>query len=210
MSPEAPTSILEEYLARYLTPVYIAVAALAVGILFGVLAVGTLTPADKISLMSYLRHFIAFETAAPTYHGVFRPALTDNLKLLGLLYLLGVSVAGMPLVLIALFFRGFVLGFSVAFILGALHWQGLGLAAVTVGLQNLFIIPAVVIVGGVALGFSWQLLSAKGRAARSSLSQRFAAFTTLVLAMGLVVLVGTVLEAYAGPFLMHWLSPWGI
>ena len=210
MSATRPTSVLDEYLTHYLTPVYIAVAALAIGVLFGVLAIGTLTPADKLSMLAYLRHFIAVETSAPTYRGIFQPALANNLKLLGLLYLLGVSVAGMPLVLIALFFRGFVLGFSTAFILASLQWQGLGLALVAIVLQNLFIVPAVVIVAGVALGFSWQLISVKGRAARTSLSQRFAGFTTLVLAMGLVVLVGTVLEAYAGPFLMHLLSAWGI
>ncbi|AUW93539.1 MAG: stage II sporulation protein M [Sulfobacillus thermosulfidooxidans] len=210
MHSEAPTSILEDYLAQYLTPVYIAVATMAVGILFGVLAVGTLTPADKLSLVGYLRHFIDIQTSTPTYHGVFRQALTANLKLLGLLYLLGVSVAGMPLVMVALFFRGFVLGFSAAFVLMSFHWQGAGLAAITMGLQNVFIVPAIVIVGGVALGFSWQLISTKGRAARSTLSQRFAAFTTLVVAMSFVVLVGTALEAYAAPFLMHLLSGWGI
>jgi stage II sporulation protein M len=134
------------------------------------------------------------------------------LKLIGLLYILGVSVAGMPLVLVALFFRGFVLGFASAFILGALHWQGVALTMVAIVLQNIFIIPAIVIVAGVALGFSWQLISSKNRAlyAQTSVSQRFAAYTALVLAMGLVVLVGTALEAYAAPFLMHLFSAWGI
>ncbi len=212
MTSPHPTTVLDEYLGRYLTPVYIAVATLAIGTLFGVLAIGTLTMADKLSLLAYLRHFISVESAAPTYHGIFRPALTSNLKLIGLLYILGVSVAGMPLVVVAIFFRGFVLGFAGAFILTTLHWQGLGITLVTIVLQNLFIVPAVVIVGGVALGFSWQLIAHKKRvgAGDDPVSGRFAAYTAMVFAMGMVVVVGTALEAFAAPFLMHLLSAWGI
>ena len=204
------TTIWDEYLAHYVKPVYIASAMFAVGILFGALAIETLTPADIFSLITYLRHFINVETASPTYHGVFQPALSNNLKILGLLYILGVSVAGMPLVLVALFLRGFVLGFSVAFIISSLHWQGFVLALIAIGLQNLFIVPALIIVGGVAVGFSWQLIAARGTAARRSLLPRFGAFTSLVLSMGLVMVVGTAIEAFGSPFLIHILGRWGI
>ncbi|WP_028963073.1 stage II sporulation protein M [Sulfobacillus thermosulfidooxidans] len=205
-----PATIWDEYLRHYWTPVYIATAAFAVGVLFGVLAIGTLTPADIFSLETYLRHFVDLETTSPTYHGVFQPALTNNLKILGLLYILGVSVAGMPLVVVALFFRGFVVGFSAAFMISSLHWQGIVLTLITIVLQNVFIVPALIIVGGVALGFSWQLIATRSPAAKHSLAQRFGAFTTLVLAMGLVMVVGTFLEAYGAPFLMHLLGQWGI
>lgn len=180
------------------------------GLLFGILAIGALTPQDRMSLLGYLHNFINLEMSRPTYHGIFKPALATNLKMLGLLYILGVSVAGMPLVIILLFFRGFVLGFAASFLIGTMHWQGIWLATISIVLENIFIVPALLIVSAVALGFSWDLISPKSRFKRASLTQGFAFFTGLVVVMAFAVVVGTALQAFATPFFMHLLSRWGV
>lgn len=205
-----PGNLLQAHYGRYTTQLYLSIAMWSVGILFGVLAVGTLTTTDKLSLISYIHNFLNIEVTRPTFHGVFKPALAQNLKLLGLLYLLGVSVAGMPLILVLLFFRGFVLGFSVAFLIGTLSWQGFWLSVIAVFLQNIFIVPALLIVAAVALGFSWELISPKTRFRRESITQGFVYFTGLVVVMGLAALIGTAIEAYVAPFLLHLLGNWGV
>ncbi|MDA8194293.1 MAG: stage II sporulation protein M [Thermaerobacter sp.] len=203
-----PNRWVELLVGRYIAQLYLAVAALAVGMIFGALAVSTLTAVDKQSLAAYIHSFLQLEAARPTWHGVFRSALAANLKTLGLLYLLGVSVAGMPLVLVLLFFRGFVLGFSVGFLVSQLHLPGIGLSVVAIGLQNLFLVPALAIAGAGALAFSWQLVSPARRTAPHAVLEGFAAFTGLVLALSGVVLVGTLLESYAVPLLLHMLGSW--
>lgn len=205
-----PGNAIQAHFGRYTRAFYIAIAALAVGLLFGILAIGTLTPSDKLSLIHYIRQFLNQEAAAPTYHGIFKPMLAGNLKMLGLLYLLGVSVAGMPLILIVVFFRGFVLGFSSAFLIGTLQWQGFWVSVIGIFLQNLFVGTAFVIVAAVALGFSWELISPKSRKDGWSIPRGFAFFTGLVIVMACVNVVGTALEAYVAPFLLHVLSTWGI
>ncbi|NMP21135.1 stage II sporulation protein M [Sulfobacillus harzensis] len=206
----APGNRIQQHFGRYTPQLYIALATLLVGILFGVLAVGTLSMADKLSLLGYLRRFLNLEAQAPTYHHIFRQALADNLKVLGLLYLLGVSVAGMPLVMVIVFFRGFVLGFASAFLVTAMQWQGAGVGLATIGLTNIFVLPALVIAASVALGFSWDLISPKRRQEGVELARGFAFFTGLVVVMAAVTLVGTALESYASPFLLHFLSNWGV
>lgn len=206
----APGNRIQAHFGRYTIQLYLALAALLVGALFGVLAIGTLSLGDKLSLLEYLRRFLGLEAVRPTYHGVFQPALADNLKILGLLYLLGVSVAGMPLVVIVVFFRGFVLGFAAAFMVSTMHWQGVGIGVVSMLLQNVFILPALVIVAAVALGFSWDLISPKARRHGSGLGEGFAFFTGLAVVMAAVTLVGTALEAYGVPFLLHLFSNWGV
>ncbi len=206
-----PITIWDEYFRQYLTPIYMASAMFIVGMVFGALAIETLTRADILSLSRYIHHFITIETSTtPPYATIFQPALIGNLKILGLFYILGISVAGMPLVLVALFFRGFVLGFTGAFLISSLHWQGVVLAIITLVLQNIFILPALILVSGVALGFSWQLIATKGQTERSSLVQKFGAFTTLVILMALVIIVGSAVEAYGSPFLIHIAGRWGI
>ncbi len=205
----APGNHLQAHFGRYTTQLYLAIAAVLVGILFGMLAVGTLTAGDKLSLLAYIRHFLDVEAAKPTYQHVFKPALAENLKTIGLLYLLGVSVAGMPLVLMLVFFRGFVLGFGAAFLVSTMHWQGAGVGLATMGIANVFLLPALVLASAVALGFSWDLISPRTRQDGTPLGNSFAFFTGLVIVMALVTLVGTALECFAGPFLLHLFSAWG-
>ena len=206
----SPGNRLQAHFGRYTAQLYIVLAVLAVGVLFGVLAINTLNVTDKLSLMAYVKQFTALEAVHPAYGQVFRPALAQNLKLIGMLYLLGVSVAGMPLVLAAIFFRGFVLGFSADFLVQAMHWQGAAVGLVTIGLDGVFLIPAVVLAASVALGFSWDLVSPRTRQDRPHLGRNFAFFTGLMVAMSGVTLVGTALETFAAPFLLHMLSSWGI
>ncbi len=206
----APGNRIQQHFGRYTPQLYVALATLLVGVLFGVLAISTLSLADKLSLLSYIRRFLSIEVVAPTYHHVFQRALADNLKVVGLLYLLGVSVAGMPLVLILVFFRGFVLGFASAFLVGTMHWQGVGVGIATIGLANLFMVPALVIAAAVALGFSWDLISPSRRQDGAGLARGFAFFTGLVVVMAAVTLVGTAIEAYVAPFLLHFFGNWGI
>ena len=123
--------------------------------------------------------------------------------MLGLLYVLGVSVAGLPLVLVLLFFRGFVLGFSVGFLVETLRVQGMLVTVAAIGLQDLFLLPALALAGAGALSFSWQLISPRHRNQPHAVLQGFAAFTGLVLSLSLVVVVGTAIETYAGPLLLH-------
>lgn len=206
----APGNRLQEHFGRYTTQLYIAAAALLVGILFGALAIGTLSVADKLSLLGYMRRFLDVEALAPTYHNIFQRALADNLKVVGLLYLLGVSVAGMPLVVVLVFFRGFVLGFASAFLVSTMHWQGVGVGLATIGLSNIFVLPALIIAAAVALGFSWDLIAPRTRRNVPYLGRGFAFFTGLVMVMSAVTLVGTALESYASPYLLHLFANWGI
>lgn len=205
-----PGNPLQAHFGRYTTPLYIAIATFGIGLLFGALATGTLTVADKLMLVDYVHRFVTRETARLAVGGIFQPMLVDNLKLLGLLYLLGISVAGMPLVVVIVFFRGFVLGFAGAFLVGTLHWQGFWLGVIAMGLADFFIVPAMLIVSGVALGMSWELISPKARMERSSLLRGLAHFTGLVLVMGLVTVAGSVAEAYVAPAIVHVLGGLGI
>lgn len=205
-----PGNRIQAHFGRYTTELYVVLATLSLGVLLGMLAVTTLSVADKLTLMAYVKRFVDMQAVAPTYGSVFRPALIQNLKLLGMLYLLGVSVAGMPLVLAAVFFRGFVLGFAVDFLITGLHGPGAILSMLTVGLESVFLVPALIIAAAVALGFSWELISPSNRQKVPNLGKSFAYFTGLMMTMALVTVVGTFIEAYVAPLLMHLMSGLGV
>lgn len=200
----------QEQLRRYHTPLIIAVSTFALGILFGVMAIGTLTPADKGALLAYLHRFIAVQASASQGTSLFSRAVVDNLKVLGLLYVLGISVAGMPFVALVVFFRGFVLGFALGFLTTTMAWQGVWFGIIAVGLESVFIVPATMLVAAGALGFSWTLVAPRGSGVRHSVLEQFVGLTLLVVAMGAVVVVGSACETVVSPLLVHLLRNWGI
>src|SRR5690606_4529411 len=79
-------------------------------------------------------------------------------KYLIILFLLGLSVIGLPLVWVLLYVKGLVIGFSVGFLVNQIGMKGLFLAAISIAPQNFVIIPVYIIAGTVSMIFSLGLL----------------------------------------------------
>ena len=63
----------------------------------------------------------------------FQHSMGDHLKTLGLMWILGLSIIGIPLILILIFLKGLVIGFTVGFLVSQLSWRGLWFAFVVGG-----------------------------------------------------------------------------
>ncbi|CCO08951.1 stage II sporulation protein M [Desulforamulus hydrothermalis] len=85
-------------------------------------------------------------------------AIANNLFLVGLFYLLGLTVIGMPAVLVLLSARGFSLGFTIGFLTRDKVGEGMVIALASVMPQNVLFIPAIYLAGVAALSFSWLLI----------------------------------------------------
>src|SRR5699024_2812309 len=90
---------------------------------------------------------------------IWKDSFFYHTKYLLLLFVLGLSVIGLPIVWVLLFLKGLVVGFSVGFIVNQLGIKGLALASVAIAPQNLFIIPIYVAAGSISMIFSLTLLS---------------------------------------------------
>ncbi|MGI6474374.1 MAG: stage II sporulation protein M [Thermoactinomyces vulgaris] len=113
------------------------------GVIFGAVLVNSLDPSQKEGLLHYLGYFfqgLKDETIAEP-EVAFQHSLGDHLKTIGLMWILGLSVIGIPVLLVLLFLKGLVIGFTVGFLFSKLSWQGLWFAFVSIVPQNLLIIP---------------------------------------------------------------------
>lgn len=208
---EAAQEPFARWWGRHQTYAALVLTAFVLGSLVGALALRVLSLSERMDLAVLLNQFMAHVAISPGIGAaLFGTALITNLKVLGLIYVLGVSVAGFPLVLLALFFRGFVLGFAVGVFVTLLHGAGFWLALIAVALPNLVLVPAWLTAGAGGLGFSWRLLAHNRERGRGSLADSFAEYTLVSLAGALVVVLGSALEVVVAPVVLHWLSPLGI
>ncbi|MFP3381015.1 stage II sporulation protein M, partial [Bacillus sp. SIMBA_069] len=75
-------------------------------------------------------------------------------KTVAIMWVLGLSIIGLPMILLMLFLKGVVVGFTVGFLVNQLQWQGVTFAMMGILPQNLLVVPALFIVGVSGISFS--------------------------------------------------------
>ncbi|MCK9526349.1 MAG: stage II sporulation protein M [Limnochordia bacterium] len=198
--------LIGKYFLRHL-PLYLALILLfAFGLGFGAVATQKLSPVQKDDLASYIA---GVYTSLGEDYGqvlprgdVFSRTLMDNVvKTAGLIFLLGLTVIGAPLILAIVFVRGFVLGFTVGFLVQETMVQGLVLSTTCILPHNLLVVPAVLIVAGGALSFSATALKTLLGLSKEGIYGQFASTTFLALCSGGLFVLAALIEAYLTPIL---------
>ncbi|MFD2445929.1 stage II sporulation protein M [Bacillus sp. CGMCC 1.16607] len=130
------------------------------GVIFGAVIVNSLSFAQKEDLFYYLNQFFSQMSDGKIAEAsdLFRQSFLHNIKFIGLMWLLGISIIGLPVILILLFMKGMVVGFTVGFLVNQMGWDGFFLAFVSILPQNFIIIPVFIITTSVAVMFSLKMI----------------------------------------------------
>ncbi|HEY8347818.1 MAG TPA: stage II sporulation protein M [Symbiobacteriaceae bacterium] len=202
---------LEIFLLQHRGPVVLLAAVFLVGVVFGALAVRSLDSGDKLELVTALTSAVQGLREAPPGMGwlLLKRSLLGKLKLLALLWVLGLSVVGAAGVLVVALVRGLISGFVVGFLTAEMGGAGLVLALLAHLPQSLLEVPALLVGGTASIVFSLQVIRSWRRGRRlSHFYSALSAFTGTLGLMGLVMLAAGLLESYLSPALVRLVLPW--
>ncbi len=129
--------------------------------------------------------------------------LTQSTTML-LIWFLGLTVLGLPLILGVVFLRGLSLGFTLAFLAQDQNYAGLWIALVSVLPQNLVYIPLLIIWSVIAVNFSVFIVKSRSSAG-ISLGRGMMGYTLIMSLFILLTLAGSLIEAYLAPWLLEML-----
>jgi stage II sporulation protein M len=170
----------------------------AVGVVFGALAVKNLNIDQLSELSNYLNSFLEKVQDTPLKVSTMQESLFDNLYTIAALYILGISVIGLPLIPVVVFTRGFIIGFTVAFLAREKALKGIVLALVSVVPQNFILIPVILVAAALSVNIS--LFIVRNRLAGTGSSLRLASlYTIMMLVLGLVTGLAGLCETYVTP-----------
>lgn len=127
---------------------------------FGAIIVNSMTISQKEDLFYYLNQFfgqLTNEKAAESKE-MFLQSFLHHMKYLGLMWILGISIIGLPLIFLMIFLKGIVVGFTVGFLVNQMGLSGFFLSFVSVLPQNILLIPAYLVIGTCAIAFSIRLI----------------------------------------------------
>lgn len=131
------------------------------GIIFGAIIVNSMDFIQKQDLFFYLERYFGQISTDDSIENktILMGSFLYHMKYLLLLFVLGLTVIGLPIVWILLFVKGLVVGFSVGFIVNQLGVKGLFFAALSIAPQNFLVIPTYVIAGSLSMIFSLTLFT---------------------------------------------------
>jgi stage II sporulation protein M len=176
---------------------------MVVGILLGSSSVKSLNSEQINSLGDYFNNFVStFPTLQIQPEVLTTASFAANIKLLLLIWFLGLTVLGVPIIFLAITVKGFYLGFTAGFIIQEKGLRGILFTAITLLPQNFLIIPSLVIAGVVAASFSLWLLRGRFKNPYSKISQMFFSYTFVFCILGIVTTCGSFLEGYVTPWLI--------
>lgn len=176
-----------------------------IGVIIGSFSINLVHDSDKYELGVYIETFLEQfeERSSVGTSNVAKQSLVGNLKIVMLAYFLGLSVIGVPILLILIFVRGFVLGFTVGFFIDELLYKGMLLTLISVFPQNLIMVPCIIVSSVAALSFSGALIRSRISKQKFSLANKFLRFSAIMLLMVFAVILAALVEAYITPFLIH-------
>ncbi|MCA1022743.1 stage II sporulation protein M [Halobacillus litoralis] len=181
------------------------------GIIFGAVIVNSMNFVQKQDLFFYLKQFFEQQASSSgTGRAVlWKDSVLYHVKYMLLLFLLGISVIGMPVITVLLFIKGLVLGFSVGFLVNQMGWYGLLISTVSIAPQNLIIIPVYLIAGSLALIFSLTLCKQLFiRRVHQPVMKGFVRYSGLFGALMTVLMVSSVIEVFISNSILELVLKW--
>ncbi|HHV64802.1 MAG TPA: stage II sporulation protein M [Peptococcaceae bacterium] len=185
--------ILAEHIRQYWIIYLTLCCVFLAGVVFGALGVGALNPNKTAHLTQFLNTLLE-EQPRSINPAFLRQLAQDNFLIMAGIWLLGLTVIGTPLVYLIVFTRGFVFGFTIAFILHIKKLLGFGLVLVTLLVPSLLAIPCLLLGSGLATIFSFLLL--QGKSNGRILKQDFSYYCAASLLVSLGAIAAGVLQGY--------------
>jgi stage II sporulation protein M len=180
-----------------------------VGVVFGSLVYNALTLEQQQHLTGEVDHYAEVFRAGlfPDASATLRERAIFHAKWIMLIWLLGVTVVGLPFVLALDFLKGVLIGFSVGGLIHAYGWNGLLFALATIAPPNLIIIPALVLASVSAARFSLHIVKHRLLQPGGDIVQPLLSHTATSLVMLLALWAAAAFESYVSPHLIAWAAP---
>ncbi|HOQ07890.1 MAG TPA: stage II sporulation protein M [Clostridiales bacterium] len=203
-------NIIREHLNANRNTYFFLLLSFVFGVITGAFTVNGLSAMQKDELSNYLHGFLQlFGNQHVSSGELITAGLIENLKMTGLLWVLGVTVIGIPFIYMIICARGFVTGFTSGFIINALGMKGMLLTGFALFPKEIIIIPCLIGIGVNGINFSMRL--ARNRAVpelqKPGLKTAFLSYCLVALLFTGLTMVGLMIDAYVAPVLIRMIAP---
>lgn len=181
---------------------------LCTGIVLGVYTVKYMSEFEKSDLLNYLSSFIkTYNSKSINYNQLFFETVKNNIPVLLIIWFLGLTMIGIPIILVVDVLKGFTIGFTVTFFVNGMGFKGIWLALLSVIPQNIVYIPCIIIGSVLAMEFSLMLIKDNGKKHwTTGISSRIMSYSLIFIIISVCMFVGLSFETYITPSIIKIIS----
>jgi len=201
--------VLSKHLRDNLGVYFIVILFFALGIATGAFTVKAMSTTQQQELAKYLNNFFQVIKSDSVSTGKnLAWALKNNFQTVFFLWILGLTIIGIPFNLLITSFRGFLLGYTVAFLINSMSWKGLLFIIATILPQNIIYIPCLVVISAMSISFSMKTLRRKGKNMGTSFGETntVLSYSVKIAAIFVIMFLGCLIEAFVSPALVRLMS----
>lgn len=182
------------------------VVLITMGVIFGAVIVNSLALEQSQELFGFLQYFFRNidQNGLADPNQQFQQAMGYYVKTVGIMWIFGLSIIGVPMILLLLFLKGIVIGFTVGFLVNQFQWDGVMFALAGVLPQNMLVVPAFVIIGVAGIAFSLRLIKTRLISNRGQILPYFLSYSLLVIGMFAILTIAALFESYISPSIMQY------
>ncbi|MBR0596862.1 stage II sporulation protein M [Sinanaerobacter chloroacetimidivorans] len=172
------------------------------GISAGVFTELLMNSTEKENMINYLGQYLLLSNYNDvSFSKIFFSSAGNNLILLLIMAVSGLTAIGFPIALAALTYKGMALGFSAALLIDSMSYKGVALIFTSMLPQNLILIPAILIAGIAALNVAFHTISNRRFGMKKSLVESSGSYTFINIILIVAVLAGSFIESFISPLL---------
>lgn len=171
---------------------------IAIGVIMGIYCVKYLSANENESIAKYIDTVLKGSSGEIRNASVFFEALKNNMMFLLAYLFLGITVVGIPIILIINIIKGFTIGFSFSFFISKVSEKGIRLAIFAMIPQNIIYISCITAASAIAMKYSINRIKRKGTVCDLSIKKYIG---NMIVFTGIIIL-GAIFESFLSPFLI--------
>lgn len=176
---------------------------MSIGIISGIIFIFFISEEDKSLVKQELDIFFAIiKDGKFIYTNSIINSVGNNLLYLVIIWVLGISIVGIPIIVFLLFLKGFIFGFSISSVVVNYGLKGLIMGIITQFPHNVILLITFILIGFYAINFSIHLFQVLFFKKDLNLSLYFKRYNQIALiSLGSIVLC-SIIETFMMPFLI--------
>ena len=202
--------IISSHIAKNQSSYFFLLLAFILGVSAGAFTVNGLSTTQRDELSNYFQGFLQLlSNQSMDSSELLSATLLENLKLVAVIWVLGVTIIGIPFIFILMGIKGFITGFSSGFIISAIGMKGVLFTMFALMPKEIIIVPCLIALGVNGINFSLRII--KNRSSRTALKDGLKAnllsYCFVTLFFSCFIFAGVLLEAYITPVFIRMLAP---
>ncbi|MFZ5353536.1 MAG: stage II sporulation protein M [Bacillota bacterium] len=201
--------IIRRHLTENIWLYCIMVFFFVLGVCLGALAVNNVSVDAKNELRSYMEGFLNITESEGIYAAdILKQSVIFNFITIIVIFFFGMTYFGIAVIPIIAGFRGFCIGFTVAFLTESFSRGGYLLSLVSILPQNIIYIPVLIILCVCSLCLSLNVLRNRYIRKYNQLSGFIMPYSITMVVLFGAMLAGSLIESYLTPFIIRFVIPY--